>query len=64
MNRDDINKFLEIVRELEEEHGHASYNSVKDEWITYSMKELHLILDKTKRDGNIYEPKRFRYKVV
>lgn len=64
MNRDDINKFLEIVRELEEEHGHANYLAIQSKWTHKASKELQQIIDKMKRDGNIYEPKNLQYKVV
>ncbi len=64
--RDRINEILHVIRELEEEFGTAKKSEVMQICDEKGISERNVdeLLDKLKRDGNIYEPKHGNYKIV
>jgi replicative DNA helicase Mcm len=64
--RDKINEILDIIRELEREYKTAKKAEITEraEERGISERNTEELIDKLKRDGNIYEPKHGNYKVV
>ncbi len=64
--RDKINEILDIIRELEKEYGTAKKVEIieRAEERGISERNADELIDKLKRDGNIYEPKYGNYKIV
>jgi replicative DNA helicase Mcm len=64
--RDRINEILHIIRYLEEEFGTAKKSEIMQrcEEKGISEEEAEKILEKLRRDGNIYEPRHGNFKIV
>lgn len=64
--RDDILATLKVIRELEEEWGLANKNKIYSKLREQGMEDSEIteILEKLKRDGNIYEPRHDNFKIV
>ncbi len=64
--RDRINEIIRIIRELEREFETARKSEVIQRCSEkgISERDVEELLEKLKRDGNIYEPKHGNYKVV
>ncbi|MFQ5816159.1 MAG: minichromosome maintenance protein MCM, partial [Candidatus Hydrothermarchaeaceae archaeon] len=64
--RDRINEILHVIRALEEEFGTAKKSEVVQRCSDKGISERNVeeLLEKLKRDGNIYEPKHGNYKIV
>lgn len=62
----EIQILLKTIRELEEEYSYAEKEKVVNTANQYGMIDERIfdVLDKLKRDGNIYEPKHGVYKIV
>jgi len=64
--RDKINEILDIIKELEKDYGSAK----KDEILELARergideKNARELIEKLRRDGNIYEPRHGNYKIV
>lgn len=62
----EIRILLKTIRDLEEEYGYAEKEKILNTVNQYGMTEERFldVLEKLKRDGNIYEPKHDVYKLV
>jgi replicative DNA helicase Mcm len=64
--RDKINEVLDIIKELEKEYGTAKKEEVFELAKERGIEEKNAaeLIEKLRRDGNIYEPRHGNYKIV
>jgi replicative DNA helicase Mcm len=64
--REKINEILDIIKELEKEYGTARETEIieRAEERGISKENVEELIEKLRRDGNIFEPKHENYKVV